>query len=145
MAHLDVEVPLRPIPQGSKRGFRVGNRVVIVDNQGQELGLYREAIARAVREKIDTPVRGWVSLQVDFFFARPKSHYGKKGVLPSAPVQYIAKPDLDKLQRAVMDALTGVLYADDAQVSYINASKAYSPDGTPSVYIEASWNDGNNP
>lgn len=37
-------------------------------------------------------------------------------------------PDLDKLVRAVLDALTGVLYVDDKQVTRINCRKVYGAD-----------------
>ena len=35
-------------------------------------------------------------------------------------------PDLDKLTRAVLDALTGVLYLDDKQVIELHARKQYA-------------------
>jgi Holliday junction resolvase RusA-like endonuclease len=44
------------------------------------------------------------------------------------------KPDLDKLARAVLDALTGVYYLDDAQVVSLDLQKAYTH-GAPGVYI----------
>ena len=34
-------------------------------------------------------------------------------------------PDLDKLVRAVLDALTGVCYKDDSQVVYIETEKVW--------------------
>ena len=47
---------------------------------------------------------------------RPKGHFGKRGLLPSAPIAPIVKPDLLKLARAVEDALSGLVYKDDAQI-----------------------------
>ena len=44
------------------------------------------------------------------------------------------RPDLDKLQRAVLDALTGVLFSDDGQVVQLAAVKQY---GQPGVHIVA--------
>jgi len=38
----------------------------------------------------------------------------------------ITKPDLDKLARGTIDALTGVLFRDDALVVAIDASKVYA-------------------
>lgn len=35
------------------------------------------------------------------------------------------QPDLDKLERAVLDALTGVVYEDDGQVTRIDSAKRY--------------------
>jgi len=115
-----------PIPQGSKRAFRVGNRVVVTDQQGQALGLYREAIARACRPSHPSPVHGPVAVNLAFMFVRPRGHYGKRGLRPSAPAQKITKPDVDKLVRAVLDAMTGVVFVDDAQVVSVQAAKWYA-------------------
>jgi Holliday junction resolvase RusA-like endonuclease len=123
-----IEVIGRPIPQGSKRAFvvRGTNRAVIVDQQGQALGLWREAIARAARTAQGGPTHRPVRVVIDFLFARPKGHTGKKGLLPSAPKHMTTKPDLDKLIRAVLDALTGVVWVDDSQVVTVTARKDYT-------------------
>jgi Holliday junction resolvase RusA-like endonuclease len=42
-------------------------------------------------------------------------------------------PDLDKLVRGVLDALTAIAYRDDAQVTRLTASKAYGD--TPGVSV----------
>ena len=63
---------------------------------------------------------GPVSMIVEFYFGRPKSHSGtgrNAGTLkPTAPREHIQTPDLDKLLRAVKDALKGIVYRDDSQV-----------------------------
>jgi Holliday junction resolvase RusA-like endonuclease len=41
----------------------------------------------------------------------------------------ITTPDLDKLQRSTLDALTGVLFKDDSQVCRILAMKCYCLEG----------------
>lgn len=58
---------------------------------------------------------GPVTMECRFYFSRPKSHYGAKGVKQSAPEQHTQTPDVDKLLRAVADALTGVVWRDDRQ------------------------------
>ena len=42
------------------------------------------------------------------------------------------RPDLDKLCRACLDSLTGIVWRDDAQVVRLEASKGY---GAPGVVI----------
>ena len=56
---------------------------------------------------------------------RPKSHYGKRGLLPSSPDYPAGMPDIDKLARAALDAMTGVVWSDDAQVSDLRVRKDY--------------------
>jgi Holliday junction resolvase RusA-like endonuclease len=78
-----------------------------------------------------------VSIQVEFALARPLSHYSDlQGLLkrryedsePTAP------PDIDKLARAVLDALTGIVYDDDSQVIELQATKRF--DTHPHATIE---------
>jgi Holliday junction resolvase RusA-like endonuclease len=47
---------------------------------------------------------------------------------------YPKRPDLDKLVRAVLDALTGVCYLDDSQVTRIEAEKNFDPVTVIEVY-----------
>lgn len=42
-----------------------------------------------------------------------------------------AKPDLDNLEKAAMDALTGVLWVDDCQVVAKQSSKGFAERGRP--------------
>ena len=46
--------------------------------------------------------------------------------LPGGINVHTKKPDLDKLIRAILDSLTGIVYKDDCQVWNIHASKVYS-------------------
>ena len=78
-----------------------------------------------------------------FYFPRPKSHYrGKKAapdrLRPDAPKYMTTKPDIDKLARAVCDALKGVVFTDDAVIVGILALKLYcSYDQGPGVAVAA--------
>ena len=83
-------------------------------------------------------------LQVSFGFdlARPKSHFGtgrNAGKLKASASQWVGNaPDLDKLIRAVMDAITdsGVWWFDDGQVAQLSASKKYCSEGeVPGVTV----------
>jgi len=72
-----------------------------------------------------TAVGVWVTFQ----FVKPKS----------APtrVHPVVKPDIDKLARALLDALTGVAYLDDGQVVELHAGKAYGEDARTTVTVKA--------
>jgi Holliday junction resolvase RusA-like endonuclease len=45
------------------------------------------------------------------------------------------KPDLDNVVKAVLDALNGVVYLDDAQVVNLVATKRYATEPRVEVYI----------
>lgn len=130
---IEIVVPGEPAPQGSKTRTRWGVRE---DNPNTKP--WRNAVAgyaleaMSGRALIGDPVR----LEVAFTFARPKGHYGtgrNAGTLKaSAPVHCDKAPDLDKLLRAVGDALTGVVLVDDARIVEVHARKTY---GTPGARI----------
>lgn len=76
----------------------------------------------------------WVTLR--FYLPRPKHHYGAKGLRDSAPTSHTSKPDLDKLVRAVLDAVTDAkVWVDDAHVVRVVASKEYAEMDEIGVHI----------
>ena len=50
---------------------------------------------------------------------------------PKRVTEVTTKPDVDKLARAALDALTGVLWADDSQVVSLHAQKEYAGEAQP--------------
>jgi Holliday junction resolvase RusA-like endonuclease len=63
---------------------------------------------------------GPIELTAQFYFLRPKSHYGTgknaRTIKASAPRIHAQSPDLAKLIRCLEDSLTGVVWHDDKQV-----------------------------
>lgn len=68
---------------------------------------------------------GAVSIEVVFFMPRSKSSWKKDGSLVSGAPTFPIVKDVDKLLRAVMDSLTGVIWEDDKQVMHASATKQY--------------------
>lgn len=152
-----------PVPQGSKRVF---NGRLVDANHGT-LRPYRALVAAegasALARRIATPdaptgvtgakelltegdlrpapTREAVAVALRFGLPRPKGHWGTgrnaDRLKPSAPAWPATKPDVDKLERAVLDALTGVLWADDSQVVILSADKVYSATPMTLVTVEA--------
>ena len=114
----------RPVPQGSMKFIRPG---VMIHSRSQELALWRADIARNAELFGFKPIASAVKVELDFVMNRPKS---AKRVFPSV------KPDLDKLIRAVLDGLTGVVYEDDSQVILIQSSKTYGEKQGVGIGIE---------
>lgn len=136
-------VPGIPVAKGSMRAFLPkGRKFPIVTNADAKTKPWEASIrASAIEARGVLPERsvwtGAVTVRVIFRMPRLKSHFGASGLKPSAPKRYDKKPDLDKLLRAVLDALTGVIYVDDAQVDEAGLRKRYvRGDETPGVEIE---------
>ena len=66
-----------------------------------------------------------VRVELTFTLKRPKTVSVKKRPQP------IVKPDIDKLSRSVLDAITGVIFSDDAQVTVLVATKRYGSAAEP--------------
>lgn len=66
------------------------------------------------------PFEGLVTVTMEFFKPRPKSHYGSgknSNILKdSAPAAPGVMPDLGKLARAIQDALSKIVYTDDSKI-----------------------------
>src|SRR3990172_9532179 len=73
---------------------------------------------------------GPVTVACLFFLRRPKYHYGTgknaHRLRPSAPEYPTSKHDNDKLQRAIMDGLTDVLWSDDGVVVDVYSGKRWA-------------------
>lgn len=119
MSRIEFFVPGIPRPGGSKRAFinKKTGRAMIVDacKKNPE---WRQAVSYFARQAYDGPLLT-EALQVvmNFAITRPKSHFRANGqVKASAPDYPTTKPDATKLIRSTEDALTGILWRDDAQI-----------------------------
>ena len=108
-----VFIPGKPAPQGSKR--HLGNGIMVESSKAVKP--WRVDVAWKVREQFLTPFDGPVKLELHFVMPRPKSTPKKS--TPAA----IKRPDVDKLARAVLDAITGVVVVDDSQIVHLVATK----------------------
>lgn len=97
-----------PVPQGSTRGFVHQGRALIT-HDNRQVEPWRQDIAGRARVAGVPTLAGPVLVSVSFIVPRPKSR-------PKKHREPDVRPDLDKLLRSVLDALTGIAYRDDAQV-----------------------------
>ena len=122
----------KPQPAGSKRAFTRGARTMVVDANAKSRPWKQEVTGSAVRAMLEQvegpnhkPLEGPLEVTLTFYVERPKGHYGKKGLRPTAPPTPTTRPDVLKLARAVEDAMTGVVYRDDAQIVWELLEKRY--------------------
>ena len=126
MTVLKFRVPGQPVPQGSMRAY--GRHVVHAN--GPRLLPWRAAVTAAAQAAI-TEHGEWDGrhpMRVDavFTFAPLQKHFRGGSLRSDAPYYRSTRPDLDKLIRAVLDALTDAgVWADDAQVVMITSRKTF--------------------
>lgn len=121
------EVRGLPIPQGSTRAWVVNGKPIITST-AKGLGSWRRLVADVAQQFAPPDLwNGPIRLELTFGLPKPKSAPKTRRVWPDK------RPDLDKLVRAVLDALTHIVFSDDAQIVELHATKEYGP---PGVWIE---------
>lgn len=74
------------------------------------------------------------------FYIKPPASFSKvkknHPLLESEVIPVIKKPDIDNLQKSVLDALNGYAWHDDNQISDIYARKLYSLKPRIEIWIE---------
>lgn len=125
---IEIEVIGTPAPQGSLvnnrfGGLRYTNDVLLKEWRSKVI----VALADAAPDDWDQNAPLYVAAH--FRFVRPKSHFGVKGLRPSAPKHKATKPDLDKLTRGVSDSIeqSGIA-RNDSQIIRWTVSKMWTDD-----------------
>lgn len=127
---LDFFVAGKPAPQGSKRHVGGGRMI----EASKALKPWRDQIANTAGEHI-AGMGQWIPvscepISIELWFVMPRPLRTK------LTVPHIKRPDVDKLARAVLDGLTGVLFDDDSAVTHLLARKRMAePDETTGVHI----------
>jgi Holliday junction resolvase RusA-like endonuclease len=147
----------KPEPQGSVKAFvptyksgqpvrRDGGQIVVnLTSDNPALKKWRkaaqtEAALAVIETGSDPAYRAAVRVEATFYLQRPKAHCGTgrnaNTVKASAPAYPVGRPDVDKLLRALLDALTNTVVADDSQVVEVLARKVYcGPHDEPRVEV----------
>jgi crossover junction endodeoxyribonuclease RusA len=113
-----------PAPKGSTKAMphRATGRIIVTETNKHTrpwAALVTDAAKQAAGGAIAFTRGAAVHLTVTFILPRPAS-------LPKRVQHHTKKPDLDKLTRALKDALTGVVWQDDSQVVHVAAHKRYA-------------------
>lgn len=123
-----------PQPQGSVKAFtRKGSRFPILTSDNEKLKPWRQQVTQTAMAEMGRTGATMIkrpegaTVHVAFFFDRPKST--KDGATKTT------KPDLDKLVRGLLDALTGVAFEDDAQVAQLFCTKSYGSPARTELFV----------
>lgn len=130
-----IEFRISGIPgaQGSKTLTRWGS----MRESSKKVGPWRQAVMWATENDYQSkPIIDPVCVEITFFFARPKGHYGTgrncTKLKDSAPSHCTSSlhGDIDKLARCTLDGLArrsgGCVLMDDSLVVVLNCSKRYA-------------------
>ena len=83
------------------------------------------------------PFEGRVKVEINALFEVPKSaKKSEKELMLNNSINPTKKPDIDNIVKIVLDAMNGVAFKDDIQITKLNVEKAYS--SSESVQIKIS-------
>src|SRR6056297_862892 len=136
-------IPGTPRPGGSKSAFPMkSGKIAMVDASGKAGKEWRKTAAligqQAMADK--DPYKQPLKVSFWFYMPRPKKHFriNAKGTFlrDNAPRMHAIRPDTTKLIRSVEDALTGIVWEDDALIVQQHASKQYAAEDQVGCRVE---------
>jgi Holliday junction resolvase RusA-like endonuclease len=135
MSHISFFIAGLPAPGGSKRFVghsKKTGRAILIDAAGQRNKDWKANVGWNAQKAMEGREleTGPLSVTMTFFMPRPKYHFRANGTIKeSAPKYPTTKPDTLKLTRSTEDAMTGIVWHDDAQTVDLILRKRFQATG----------------
>jgi len=114
-----------PVPKARARTVRKGGRTWSFTPK--RVAAWEKVVKEEALLNFNAPFNGPVAVSLAFFLKRPKARRRDNFVETT--------PDIDNLEKAVLDGLNGVAYLDDKLVVVKNSVKRYVVSGVPRVEV----------
>lgn len=145
---ITLEVLGTPAPKGSSRAFinKKTGRAFVAPGGAKttevKIASWNVAVRQAAQEALKGSVvmafvKVPIAVEIVFRMARPGGHYSKATgkLLASAPAFPCSKPDIDKLARTTLDAMTGSIFDDDSRIATLSLDKVFAEPGREGATI----------
>ena len=136
------EIPGKAVAKGRARAFKTPGGH-IGHYTPKKTAQFENLVALAFSARVGggwTPHEGPVSVTLLFRMAIPKSKPAWwREMAATRAVPHTSRPDLDNMEKAVMDGLNGIAFKDDSQVWKVQKAKEYS--ARPCVMIVLAFQD----
>ena len=115
-----------PAPKGSMRAILMRGKPLLIPGGSKQNAKALRAWDKSVKDAVVELMHGTappfyvekpLELHLLFKLVRAKSNHSTHPTV---------KPDIDKLTRAVLDSLTGLLYDDDSRIAVLQAQKQWA-------------------
>lgn len=139
---MKITIPVEPISQLRPRATSRGGHARVYDPP--KVREYKESVKSYLQK---FPLKKFENTELDvklkFYLPIQKSISKKERELRlSHKKRPDKKPDIDNLQKSILDSLNGIVWDDDAKITHIEAWKFYSEDPRTEIEIEErnNWN-----
>jgi len=127
MARIYFEILGEPVPKARHRTARLPNGRMIAYQDKKARAQEDSFVAQAIQYAPPSPLDGPLALSVRAYSAIPQSWSQKKRqAAMDGEIRPTKKPDADNLLKFVGDALNGIFWADDKQITTASISKYFS-------------------
>lgn len=116
-----IVIPGRPFAKQRPRFSRKSGRAYTP----AETVSFERNVGMIAARHFPQPLEGPVRVIVRAYFAMPAS-WSKKKRAELSDKPHTQRPDIDNLQKAVLDGLNRIAFADDAQIAELTATKYWS-------------------
>ena len=130
-----ITIPGEPVAQGRPRFSTQHGFVRAYDPQKSRS--YKDYVRAVAVQHIHQQLLGPVMMTVDIYRGIPKSwSKTKQEQAERGIIKPTLKPDVDNYVKAIKDALNGIAYVDDSQVTVLLISKFYAREPRVEVKVE---------
>jgi Holliday junction resolvase RusA-like endonuclease len=130
LSRVEISVPGKP--RGWQRSGTADGHHYVKKETAAEQAYIRQLAARAMAG--EPPMTGPIAFTFEAVFEKPTSWSPRLQSMPNLP--HVSKPDLDNIEKLLLDALNGVAWADDAQVCQVVKRKRYGEGERVDIVIE---------
>lgn len=133
MKQIELFIPISPVPKGRPKFTKTGHGYT--PKRTRE---YEKNVCEYYSENCGDFFDGAIKVYLKFYMPIPKatSKVKKEKMIVNEIKHTIHNGDLDNLCKGVLDALNGMAYADDCQITTIHAYKQYG--ATPGILLNIS-------
>lgn len=143
MSVFHIEIPGPCIPKGAPRAS------VFIKNGKPQARIHKDVKTKKWMEKVATiarinwrpraPLEGPVELRIQIrrrMASAIKNSHKKRSEALQGKILPTTKPDLDNYCKGIADALSGIVYRDDAQIVNLTMSKRFSDEEKTTILVQ---------
>lgn len=123
-----IQIAIEPVPKGRPRTTVQGGRVWTFTPAKTKKA--QDFIRERLQRHLGKQFGAYVPVMMTTTFYRTKSKY-----LPRRETMPVRKPDLDNFNKLLLDAINGILVADDAQITTNHTRKRWTDKPYPYVVV----------